>query len=292
MILLDTTNDEAVYQTLSNILEVPKEYIDYFIIRNKIDLTRGSVKDINIPAFYKFISSYSNKDISTNLNFSHITISHLTARLSLESIIEEPLYNLSCALINNTEISRFLNNEGIVFTTEKDKVTVIYNGTKVNWKSYDSPTSQMIINRLEGNNVWPTRDNCINGLLFHGKIHENPFVDHIVGIPEILNNMLTVLDKKNVISEYIKRASPYIISFSVPITEITFDEYGNDRLNNKQKKYLLLRYCLYYLSMKKLSEWSEHDNPIIRLKDNLNIDRADVLGIYMLDKKGELIKLR
>ncbi len=93
----------------------------------------------------------------------------------------------------------------MICTTHKDIVNVIHNVSKVNWKDYDSSTSQIIINRLEGNSVWSTRDNSINGFLFHGKIYENKNVRHILRIPEILYNMLTVLGKQKAITEYVKK---------------------------------------------------------------------------------------
>lgn len=292
MILLDTRNEETIYQSLSNILKVRKEYIDYFILKNMFEIKKDSVKDINVSNFFEFLSSYSSEEIATDLKFTHITISHLSPRLNLKSITDEPLYNLSNALINNTELSSFLNNEGLICTTHKDIVNVIHNVSKVNWKDYDSSTSQIIINRLEGNSVWSTRDNSINGFLFHGKIYENKNVRHILRIPEILYNMLTVLGKQKAITEYVKKSTPYIISFKIPVADIMFDEDGYEKLNNKQKKLHILRYCLYYLSLKKRLEWSEYDNPIVRLKDNLNLDKDKIIGLYTVNIADDLLKIR
>ena len=255
------------------------------------DIREGNIKDIDIQEFFQFLSSYCKKSINV-FNVDHVSISHLTTRLSLESITNEPLYNLSNTLINDTELSRFCCNEGLVFTKEKKTVKVIYNGEKVNWKEYDTPIAQMIINRLEGNRVWKTSDNCINGFLFYGKIYENDNVRHILRVPEILDNIFMVLGKQKVISEYVENSKPYVITFKVPISDIVFDENGNHELNNKQKKFLLLKYCLYYLSMKFFNEWSENDNPIIRLNDSMDIDNNNLSSIYEVNvNEGKLNKL-
>ncbi|OHR72176.1 hypothetical protein HMPREF3291_22515 [Bacillus sp. HMSC76G11] len=255
-------------------------------------IVRGEVKEIDINEFFKFLSNLAKEKIEPKFDITHVTVSHLSPRLSLQSITQEPLYNLSNALTKNTELSRFLKKAGLVFTIEKNIVKVTHNDKRIDWKEYDCPTAQMIINRLEGNRVWTTSDNCINGFLFNGKIYENGNVGHIFRNPEIMENILRVLGKLNVISEYSQKSKPYLINFKVPISDIVFDENGNHRLNNKQKNFLLLRYCLYYLSLNKFNDWSENNNPIIRLRDNLNVDSSNIVSIFEVNKSdGELVRL-
>lgn len=291
-IFIDTTNKETVLESLSKTINIRHEYIDYYIVKNAFKIIRGTVKEIDINGFFKFLSQVSKAKVEPKFDITHVTVSQLSPRLSLQSITQEPLYNLSNALTNDTELSRFLKNAGLVFTNDKNIVKVTHNDMKVDWKKYDCPTAQMIINRLEGNRVWTASDNCINGFLFNGKIYENLNVSHIFRNPEILENILRVLGKLNVISEYNQKSKPYIINFKVPISDIVFDENGNHKLNNKQKNFLILRYCLYYLSFKKINDWSENNNPIIRLKDNLNVDSSNIVSIFEVNKNdGELVRL-
>lgn len=291
-ILLDTTSKNTVIKSLSKILNVRQEYIDYYIIRNMFKIKKGTVKDIDLNEFFKFISKLAKESIEPKFDLTYVTISHLSPRLSLQSIIQEPLYNLSNVLTNDTELSKYLRKVGLVFTNENKIIKVTHNDKKVDWTKYDCPTAQMIINRLEGNRVWTISDNCINGFLFNGKIYKNGNVGHIFRNPEIMENILRVLGKLDAISKFSKKSKPYIICFKVPVSDIVFDENGNHRLNNKQKNFLILRYCLYYLSLQKSYDWSENNNPIIRLKDNLNVDINNIVAVYEVNKDdGELIRL-
>ncbi|MDF2039359.1 hypothetical protein P2R12_20715 [Cytobacillus oceanisediminis] len=255
-------------------------------------INRGTVKDIDLNEFFTFLSKLTKDNIEPKFDITHVTISHLSPRLSLESIVNEPLYNLSNVLTNDTELSRFLKKAGLVFSNNNKIVQVTHNDMKIDWKKYESPTALMIINRLEGNKVSTTSDNCINGFLFNGKIFENGNVAHIFRCPEILENILRVLGRLDLISNFNSKSKPYIICFKAPISDIIFDGNGNHKLNNKEKQFLILRYCLYYLSLQKSYDWSGNNNPIIRLKDNLDVDISNLVAVFEVNEEdGELNQL-
>ncbi len=151
----------------------------------------------------------------------------------------------------------------------------------MNWSDFydqkEGPAARMINRRLEGNKLF-SPDKCVNGFLFNGDIYENGNVRHIRYYPEILENILRVVGKGAAVTEWVQRAQPFIVVFKTRIENIVFDGISN--LNTKQKIFRILRYCLYYLSKKNLDDWSQHDNPIIRLKDCLQVPAVAIHALW------------
>lgn len=123
--IINTLNVDTVYSSLANIIGVLEENIRYYIIRNHFKIIKTDVEEIDIDDFINFL--YKNNPLkSINLLFDELTISHLTSRLEKKDLKQEPLYNLFNALINKTEINTFLQNAGITFVEQENKIIVNY----------------------------------------------------------------------------------------------------------------------------------------------------------------------
>lgn len=288
--LLNTVSEESIYNSLAEIVGINKEYIQYYIMKYGIEIIKEiTVDSIDLSEFLHFLFRY-NKDLEHTLEFDEITLSHLTTRTSI--IHNQQLFNLFNALIQDTEIKEFLNNEGIVFELVGKKLKTIYNGKLVDWAIYFDgdwgSTARMVNNRLEGNSKGVT-DKCVNGFLFNSDIHKHRNVSHIARLPEILENILRILGCASAITKWTISAKPYVITFKADVTNTIFDEDRKHTLNNRQKKNLLIKYCLYYLSIRRYSDWDEDDNPIIRLKDELSVPVSDILNIRLLDNQRRTV---
>ncbi|WP_025731112.1 hypothetical protein [Heyndrickxia ginsengihumi] len=280
--LLNTISLNNVYDSLSSILGVSKESIRYYIVKNKFDLVDSDINDVDLQKFFIFLKRDNNQEKITPMMDS-ITISHLTTRISDLEEDNATIYNLFGSLLQDTDLSLFFKEYGITFKEKNGKIEVTNDGKIIDWEKYHdkAPVAGMVKKRLEGYSITGV-DKSINGFLFNGEIYKNRNVNHILRYPEILENILRVMKKDFAVYEWMKRATPYIITFKVNINDLVFDSC--DKLNNKQKVYRIIKHCLIFLSKKLLTEWSENENPIIRLKDNLHVKSHDILKIRKVEK--------
>ncbi len=237
----------------------------------------SSANDIDIEDFFGFLSEKNQQPVIT---LNKVTIAHLTSRLENDcnKLKLEPLYNLFDALTNDTDLKRFFGDEGLKFIEKNGQILTRLDGELVDWSDYfvdtKEPVARMIYRRFIGYDC-NSIDRCINGFLFNGEIYKCPSVRHIYDCPEIVDNILRVLNKKDAISKWVKNATPYIFVFKADLQDIIFDD--DDSLNNEQKQYHILQYCLFYLLKQSKNDWSEYNNPMVRLKSNLNILEKDII---------------
>jgi hypothetical protein len=127
--------------------------------------------------------------------------------------------------------TKLIQGEGITFIKDENKIFVYYKGKRINWSDffdgYESGTARMLKNRFEGYNFGGT-DKCVNGFLFNGEIYKNLNVEHITKIPEILENMLRLLGRMDVVNKWSTKSTTYIITFKSNINDIIFDDCDDD----------------------------------------------------------------
>ncbi|MGP7815565.1 hypothetical protein ACTXGU_00225 [Niallia sp. 01092] len=275
--MINTTDLNSVYSSLANVFGVKSADIRYYIMKNKFNILKGYPEDVNIEEFLMFIKKLNGK---ATINFEKITISQLTSRIYKKDISKEPIFNLFDALTKETDMSVYLNEKGIEFKEIEGILEVYYKNQRVDWSKYfngyESAAARMVSNRLEGNS-FGSIDKCVNGFLFNGKLHENSDVYHIYKFPEILENMLRLLNLSNVSMNWAKISKSYTITFMADIENVVFDFSAS--LNNKQKQFKIIRYCLYYLSKKFFNDWDENCNPKMRLKDDLNVNAEQIINV-------------
>ncbi len=285
--LIDTFDEETIYNSISELLGIKKECLEYFITQYGFKyITERKVENVNLVEFKRFFRKRKVLNYLNLENLNEITISHLTTRTDdIEYIKEKPLYNLFEVLLKDTALRKFMIEKGVEFRSENAKIVTLFDGNIVDWSIYYNttwgPTARMINNRLEGNSKRVV-DKCINGFLFNGQIYKNTNVSHIKRMPEIAENILRVLRKNGAVQEWSKKSKPYVVIFQSKIEDIIFDENNKTKLNNKQKKYQIFKYCLYFLACAKYGDWSESDNPIIRLKNEISVSANNIVKVTLI----------
>lgn len=282
MSLLDTSSESSLYDSLAEIFLAPRHIIEYAIIRNTLSLqSANSAEEVNLKSIKKTIDDKTSTESKIG-NFDNVTVAHLTTRS--ESSIEEPvpIYNLHDSLIYDTELSIKLRELDITFRRAKKGIDTYLDGELINWESMipssnEEPCIRMIMRRLKPNRFFSEADKCINGFLFGGDVWENGDVRHIVAMPEFAENILRVLGKREAINDWRASIKPYVFTFQVSVNGIIFD--GSNKLNRRQTQYRLLRHAFYYLSKIRQDDWDQWYNPIIRLKDDLNVHANQIFSI-------------
>lgn len=278
---LFTSSSDDLLESLSEILSCGVNQILEGVSKLTIK-PNDSPDDVDLIAFFKCIGlSINNKEqLFQQIAFDSIILSHLSSRISIPKQL--PLLNLRDALTRTSDISTLFLKYGVRFeVTNRHKILTFFHDSEVNWDNYSSFRIYRIKNRLLGNKKY--QDNCINGFLFNDRIWEDSRVTHLYNFPEILSDISDVLGLHQLVSEWQESAKPYCIGARVYIGDVIYD--GKNIFTKKSKIYFTYKNSLHYLKMIKENTWSPRsNNPMIRLKDNLNIDSKDVIGFYEIEK--------
>lgn len=284
--ILNTTSQETLYSSMSERLNIDKPYIQHYIMKNMFRINRLSdANEIDIYDFFDTLSNISNIDYRdfNNISFDAITVAHLTTRINTDNIKQQSLYNLFDALVKKTDLSELLKENKFEFYMNTEGLQTRYKGQIINWKDYfngyNSSSAKMVNRRFFGSKNVST-DKCVNGFLFNGNIHNNRDVSHIYYSPEILQSICAVLKRRDIERYWEKNANRYVVIFKTDIQNAVFD--NKSRLTIKQKTFRIYRYIIYYLSKMSLYVWNENHNPIIRLKDNLNVPVSDIIDVIKI----------
>lgn len=287
--LLNTTSVEALYTSLSKILNIHEAYIQHYIMKNMFNIHRFDDADkVDLYDFFDTLSNISkiNYRDFNNISFDTITVAHLTTRLNPDNIKQQPLYNLFDAMVKETDLSRVLKENGFEFYIDHEELQTKYKGKIINWKDFSNghnSSSVMMANRRFLRSKYVSTDKCVNGFLFNGNIHKQRDVDHIYYSPEILQSICAVLNRRDIERYWEENANRYVVIFKTDIQNAIFDK--KPRLTIKQRTFRIYRYILYHLSKMSLNVWNEDYNPMIRLKDNLNVPASDILDIIKIKER-------
>lgn len=261
---IDTNNQETILESICNFLDIPKRDLEYYImVENRLDFYRY-YEEIDLSFINSYfgvsVSEYREKEVA-------ISIFHLTRRI-FEN--EYPrIYNLHRALIDETEIKEFFKRYDIEFLMEDQKISAFRNGKKIEGLSLinsdNEPTIRLIINRLEGNR-FNGPDKCINGMLYKQNIVNEGDIKHLITAPEIVQNIMEVLEMEDSIKDF-QYGPLYVVKSFVNINDFVFDQ--NDRLTKDEKLKMLLKMLLSYIGFSMYGDYNLIENPIIRVRDEI-----------------------
>jgi len=146
-----------------------------------------------------------------------------------------------------------------------------YNGSVVIWDDCRSNLYASVAkSKLEGG-LGIVQDKCVNGFLFNeDKLHERPEVRNL-GVPEILQQTLLALNRKDICKEWMAQKRLFVIIFKAKVDDLVFDDAS--RLSDKAKKIKLINSCINYLMH------DRKNNPVIRLKDDLSVVADDIVKV-------------
>lgn len=286
--VLNTMSKENLLESMSKLLNCSETSIEVFAYDLRNINRNTNVDDINLNNFFNFVGiDVSNRNRLFKLvRFDSIIVSHLTSRIENVEFCKEPLLNLFDALSSETQLSKFFKFEGFKFIKKGKKLITIYNGQEIDWeklRDYGDINSNiaMIKRRLLGGRY--DADRCVNGFLFNDYIWEDGNVKHIIKCPEIMQDICYVLGRQDIVKKWIEKAKTHVICFKAKIRDIVIDNRTNYR-TEKSKVYYFYRQALYYIAMKKWGFWDPRfHNPIIRLKDNLNVSAENIVSCYYIE---------
>jgi len=217
--VLNTISKEKLIESMSKILNCTNAAIEVFAYDLRNINRNTNVDEINLERFFDFIGlDVSNKKKLFELNrFDSIIVSHLTSRIENIEFCKKPLLNLFDALSSATELSQFLELEGLKFIRKAKKLITIYNGQEVDWGNFRqcgnmTSNAAMLKRRLWGGKY--AADRCVNGFLFNDCIWDDGNVKHITRclvamrlMSSVLGNISTDFDRFLCLRKHIQKSS-------------------------------------------------------------------------------------
>lgn len=279
-IKIDSNN---IYKSFYDNFGISRDDLHKYIFDNLTELLCvDSVKDIRILKFINYITSFSHNDDSID----RITISHLTTRRSLKELEDNDIKNLFNTLSEQTTLSNHFSKHSITFKKYKGILQMYKCNRLINLKDYYrgscDANARMISRRFEGNSFYGP-DKCVNGYLFSKSLECEGDIRHIQYYPEILSDISNVLKTRKLIDDWPQNNRTFKVSFWIDVANITFDD--NKYLNVKRKVFLLYRYLLAFIIKELYPNWQAYKNPMIRLKDGLDVNRTDIHKITEIENR-------
>ncbi len=212
---------------------------------------------------------------STPIN--QILFFHLGRRLNSTSsdFIGKNLYDL---LSTKNELSEFLKNHDVEFTPTERNLELIYKGELVSLT--DSFREHVPYLRWRLGHNENRIDFCFNGFMLKDLLYKNHYARDLYKTPEFIGVLASFLNRADIVGDYYESSKYYCFEYCVPLEKVLFDDCENLSFEKKQK-YLLNRilHRLYDYSVYEPRYMFDHDNPIIRLKDNDTMDSKYFISV-------------
>ena len=111
-------------------------------------------------------------------------------------------------------------------------------------------------------------------------LYKNNYARELSDVPEFMGVLASFLKRRDIGTDYYENSTYYCFEYCTPLEKVLFDSDENLSYEEKQR-YLLnqVLHRLYDYSVSELRYMFDHDNPIIRLKDNDTMDEEHFISI-------------
>lgn len=263
--VIDTTSRDGIEGSLAHLMGVSVPEL-YQYIEAAADSAIKGQWCFNQVLFDEAMEEFYSNMIEQELP-DEILFFHLSRRLNGSE--NEISYNLQELLTSNNSFSDFLNAHQITFRNgDGNRIILCYRDRQISLENTMSREVCYLRSRL-GYNLG-REDFCFNGFAFRDLLMRNPYTRQLQSCPEILECLERYLRIKGLTEDYAEKSKYYCFMYKFPIEHVIFD--GKDDLTVAEKQLHLLNQIAYrlYQYSKDSHYLYDHDNPILRLKDDDN----------------------
>ena len=263
--VIDTTSREGMENSLANLMGVSVLEL-YQYIETAADSAKEDQWCFNPELFDNAMGNFYCDMIEQELP-DEILFFHLSRRLKDPE--NDISYNLQELLTSNNCFSEFLHAHQITFRKGTgNEIILCYRDRQINLENTMNTDVCYLRSRLGYNSG--REDFCFNGFAFRDLLMKNQYTRQLWDCPEILERLESYLRIKDLKKDYSEKSKYYCFMYRFPIERVIFD--GKDDLTVEGKQLHLLNKVAY-----RLYQYSgdsrylfDHDNPILRLKDDEN----------------------
>jgi len=207
--------------------------------------------------------------ISSNMPdklIDEILFFHLSRRLnaSANSSIGNNLFDL---LSTKNALTVFLKEHDVEFSPCDGHLDLLYKGKRISMEDTMQEHIPYLRWRLGHNKE--RIDYCFNGFMLKDLLYKNNYARELYDVPEFIGVLATFLKRRDIGTDYFENGKYYCYEYCVPLEKVLFDD--NDRMLLTDKPHYLLNQVLHRLYDYSVSDnryMFDHENPIIRLKDD------------------------
>lgn len=268
--VLDCTNIQTTYESLQSILKVNLEDL--------VDFIQTNTDRFSFDKKYGY-SVFDRPDIKTIKEFFNISkfdyksvmVHHASAILNDKSYLDQGIFNLKgLAETPTNTFKKFLNDFKIRFEVNSiGEPFFEYQGKKI--------STEYIEHRL-------TRDRCINGFLFSYSLLEDTNISEIKHCPELIAHLGRHIGI-DLREEWIKRATPCMVSFKVDLEQLDKSTFASQNLNIQEKQEYFLKAAIdYLLIFDAIIYQYPKDNPMIFLNEDVQIYPENIAKIIPINQ--------
>ena len=263
--VIDTTSREGMENSLANLMGVSVPEL-YQYIETAADSAKEDQWCFNPELFDNAMGNFYCDMIEQELP-DEILFFHLSRRLKDPE--NDISYNLQELLTSNNCFSEFLHAHQITFRKGTgNEIILCYRDRQIDLENTMNTDVCYLRSRLGYNSG--REDFCFNGFAFRDLLMKNQYTRQLWDCPEILERLERYLRIKDLKKDYSEKSKYYCFMYRFPIERVIFD--GKDDLTVEGKQLHLLNQVAY-----RLYQYSgdsrylfDHDNPILRLKDDEN----------------------
>jgi len=258
---IDTTTKETLQNSIITLFNISEDMLECFF--EKVYESEKSVEDeINLFILERAI----DKSIITEIEFYHLS-------RRLNNCDFKIGYNLYTLLLEDTEVAAFLRERDIEFKMGDGHLLLYHHGIHEELNDNSRPGVANVRWRMGYLKDYGREDYCFNGFAFKDALHNNSYINSLRLCPEFIGQLAIVIDREDIINDYVNNSEYYLIKYIVPLEKVIFDGI---RCNNSEEK---VTYLMSLSLLRLYKYWNndhygtyDNDNLILRLEDD------DIMG--------------
>lgn len=270
---IDTHSRKAMEQAVCKFLNISTRELFVLFEKAGNESRKESYTDGDI------FNNVINNFIDTNMPSTpvdQVLFFHLSRRLNSvrDNQTGKNLYDL---LSTENEITKFLKEHDVEFSPVNRHLELLYKGEVLSLSDKYKKHVPYLRRRLGHNKN--RIDYCFNGFLLKDLLYKNNYAGDLYDVPEFMGVLASFLKRRDICTDYYENSTYYCFEYCIPLEKVLFDSDENLSYENKQK-YLLnqILHRLYNYSASELRYMFDHDNPVIRLKDNDTMDKEHFIS--------------
>jgi|GEM_PF-4853864 len=267
--ILNGLNKSEVIRSLANIINTTPDKIEEFVESQHYRVQSEGISWTYDNLELDHILSHFAITLG-DIQMDGVTVSHVAAIMDKESFLQHGLMSLYALFSTDNPVTSFLKEHGITFETQTGRsLRILVNGQPMSTDYLD---------------VRLSKDRCINGFLFGDDPEDDRNISQLKECPEIIGHIgRELLHTSSLREEWISRSIPSIITFKANIEEIdtsTFYDEFKATIEMRRGFFLLKAFeRLLFMGTGYLG-----DNPMVYLKENVNISADRILQIREIER--------
>lgn len=271
---IDTHSRGAMLQGICNYFSITTKELSVLFDKAGKESRKESYLDGDI--FNNIINDFIDAKMP-NTPVDQVLFFHLSRRLNSNKI-NYTCKNLYDLLSTENETTEFLKDHNVEFFPIEGRLELVYKGKTVSLSDSYKEHVPYLKWRLGHNEN--RIDYCFNGFLLKDLLYKNHYARDLSNTSELISVLAQFLKRSDIVADYHKNSTYYCFEYCCPLNKILFDSDENLSFEGKQR-YLLnqILHRLYDYSVTELRYMFDHNNPIIRLKDNDTMDGEHFISI-------------